>query len=354
MRAARGAVKEAGVTVTVEAITDGYRVGVGGPNRRGSAERADQHQQCGARQVEVGEQDIDGAKGMAGRYEYRRLALESADVAASVGGALEQPKRGGPDRDDAAAPCARRIQGLRRRRIEAAPFRVHHVIPGVLDLDGQKGARADVQRDPMQARAGRLDAREQGRREVKPRRRRRDGAGFVGEDRLVGLAILGRGGPARRDIRGQRRQADPLDRLVERRAGKCEVQDDFARLALGLDLGVERGEQAGMALGGFAEANALADFQLLRGTNERAPAAFVDALDQHRLDLGDRVPARAHPVETRGDDARVVDDNRVARPQEVRKIPDAPIQQRAVGADDEHARRLTRAVGSSAMRSGGR
>ena len=54
-----------------------------------------------------------------------------------------------------------------------------------------------------------------------------------------------------------------LDRLVERGAGEVEPQRDLAALALLLDLGVERAEQAGHALARLAEPDALADLELL-------------------------------------------------------------------------------------------
>ena len=78
--------------------------------------------------------------------------------------ALDEPQRSGADRDDPAAFSSRAaIERRGGRRIEAAPFRVHDVVVGVLDLDGQEGARADVQRHAMEARARGLDALDQGR-----------------------------------------------------------------------------------------------------------------------------------------------------------------------------------------------
>ena len=112
-----------------------------------------------------------------------------------IGGALNQTQRGGADRDNPAALFARIIQRLGGRRIEAAPFGVHDVIVGVLDLYGQEGAGADVQRHPMQARPRRLYALNQLGCEMQPGRRRCDGAGFVGEN---GLVVLRSAGPAGR------------------------------------------------------------------------------------------------------------------------------------------------------------
>ncbi len=78
--------------------------------------------------------------------------------------------------------------------------------------------------------------------------RRGDGAGLVGEHGLIIVPVRLAGGAARGDVRGQGDFAEPVDRLVERCAREGERQRHLARLALRLDLGVERAQQAGVAL----------------------------------------------------------------------------------------------------------
>ena len=114
-------------------------------------------------------------------------------------------------------------------------------------------------------------------------------------------------------------------------------------LAFRFDFGVERGEQAGRALARLAEADAFADFQLLRRLDQRLPAAGVEALDQRRFDGGDGGAAHANAVEPRGDDARVVDDQRVARLQQPRQVEHMRVVEPAVRRDDQHPRRVARA-----------
>ena len=75
-----------------------------------------------------------------------------------VGGAFEQAQRGGADRDDPAAGGARGVEPGRGRGVDPAPFGVHDVVVGVVGLDRQEGAGADMEgqrlvADPALARA---------------------------------------------------------------------------------------------------------------------------------------------------------------------------------------------------------
>ena len=190
--------------------------------------------------MEIGQQRVDGAEAIAGGDEDRRLAFEGAKRAVLAGGAFEQPRRGRADGDDAAAARARRVERRGGRRVEPAPFRVHGVAGGVVDLHRQERAGADMQRQAKNPSAGRFDARDQLRGEMQPGGRRGDRPLLVREHRLVVGAIGRRDPSARGDIGRQRRRADAVDRLVERRAVKGEGQSDLAVLAFRLDLGVER------------------------------------------------------------------------------------------------------------------
>ena len=228
------------------------------------------------------------------------------------------------------------------RRVDRTPFGMHRVVARILDPDRRESARADVQRDPVQRDATRGEPGDQRRSEMQPRRRRGDRAGFRGEHRLVVRAVARRHGAARGDVGRQGRRAEALDRLVQRRAGEFEAQQDLARFALVLDLRVERGEKAGHAFARLAETDALADFELLGGPHERPPAAIVDALDQRRFDRSDRLAPDPDAVEPRRDDPRVVDDQRVAGVEKVRQVAHVRVRQTAVGADNQHPRAVAR------------
>ena len=101
--------------------------------------------------------DVDRAEAIARRDEDRGFAGEGGDEPVRVGRALQQPQARRADGDDPAAGRARRDSARRGRRVDAAPFRMHRVIARVLDLDRQEGAGADMQREPMQRDAARLD-----------------------------------------------------------------------------------------------------------------------------------------------------------------------------------------------------
>ena len=78
------------------------------------------------------------------------------------------------------------IGGLRRN---LAPFRVHGVIRDALHLYRQEGPGPDMEGDRDDPYPALFDPREQVPRQVKPRRRRRDGAGRTGIDGLVVASI---------------------------------------------------------------------------------------------------------------------------------------------------------------------
>ena len=67
-------------------------------------------------------------------------------------------------------------------------------------------------------------------------------------------------------------------------------------------------------------------------------------LDQRRLYVGFRVAARAKPIEARANDSRVVDDQRVAGPQQLGEVRYMEIiESRGARGYDEHARAVARA-----------
>ena len=187
------------------------------------------------------------------------------------------------------------------------------MVVGVVCLDGQEGAGADVQRQRLVADAGGAQRGDQIGREVQRRRGRGDGARFSREHRLVivGIARIGRalGG----DIGRQRHAAgafeQQFDRLVPR-----EVEREAAILAaIGGDGGDAR-----------SEIDAVAVTQTARVADESAPAARSFALVQRRADLR----LAASPLELRGDHARVVEHQAVAGTQFSRQVANDAVARR--------------------------
>ncbi len=106
--------------------------------------------------MEIGQHHVDGAEAVARRDEDGGLAGEGANDAVFAGGAFQQPQRGRAGGDDAAARAPRRVERIRRFRAHRAPFRMHDMAFGIVGLDRQEGAGADVQRDDMHDNTPRL------------------------------------------------------------------------------------------------------------------------------------------------------------------------------------------------------
>ena len=150
----------------------------------------------------------------------------------------------------------------------------------------------------------------------------------------------------------------PSARIASSSAGpaRSKRRRHLAALALGLDRRVERAEEAGTAGALAAEADAVADRQALGRPREGLPAVRRDALVQHRLDrrAGPAV-AMAQAVEPRGHDPRVVEDQRVARAQQIRQVADVAVGEGAHAEPTTSRRAASRgSTGRSAIRSSGR
>ncbi len=308
-----------------------------------AAERRHQHEQGRARQMEIRHQHVDRAEAIAGRDEDRRLVGERRNAAVLGRGTLQQPQRRGANSHDAAADSARRIERIGGRGTNPAPLGMHAMRIGILDLDRQKSAGADVQCHRVQRDAARRKTRLQILGEMQACGRGRDGAFGRGEHGLVvgGIAIVGR--PLGGDIGRQRRRAEVGDGLVERRPMESERQCDLAGIALVLDRGIEIAEQAHPPL--VAEPDDIALLQFLGGLDQRLPARTVQALDQGGVDPRLGLAADATAAELCGDHLGVVDHELVARTQAVGQIASDTIREPAIGADHQHARGIARACG---------
>src|ERR1051326_8020865 len=108
-----------------------------------------------------------------------------AAAAAPVARALAEAERSRARGDDAGAPLAGVVDLLRRVRADRAPFRVQPVAFGILDLDGQERACADVQRHERERDAALLELRQQRVGEMQRGGRRGDRALRAGEPGLI-------------------------------------------------------------------------------------------------------------------------------------------------------------------------
>ncbi len=88
--------------------------------------------------MEIGEQHVDGLEPIARRDEDRRVAGKRADGAVAVVAADSRMRRVVVPAATMRRPArARRVQRLRRRRADLAPFRMHLVIAVSVALTGR-------------------------------------------------------------------------------------------------------------------------------------------------------------------------------------------------------------------------
>ena len=221
---------------------------------------------------------------------------------------------------------------------------MHLVIGRIVGFDRQKCTGADMERHEMSLDACSVQRRKQLRREMQASGRSCDGAFLPGIDGLVVLPVAIVLGPLVSDIGRQRDVPYDHDRLVERRSGEIKQQGDFTPLALCLDRCVQSPEQTGIA--GMAEGDAVADPDTLARSGKCLPA----------FGAGPHVKGRRHrkfvatlpdplAFELRRDDFRVVENQRVAGPEEAHQVGHAVIgkQRLAIGPDDEQPCTVARA-----------
>ena len=149
---------------------------------------ADQHQQGGFGQVEVGEKGIDDAEAVAGGDKEAGVAGVWRKIAARRC-AFQGAQGGGADGDNAATAGAAGGDGIYHVFADGEPFFVHDVLGEVFVAHRLEGARADVQGDFGALHAARGDGSEQGFIEMQAGGRGGDGAAVFGVHGLVALAV---------------------------------------------------------------------------------------------------------------------------------------------------------------------
>jgi len=289
-------------------------------------EGADQHEQGRARQVEVGEQQVDGAKAVARQDVDAGLAGEGLNRAVGGGRSFEQAERRGADRDDAPAGRAGGVDGPGRCLRQLAGLQVHPVVARVLDLDRQEGAGADVEGERDAVDAARRERVQQAGREVETSGGGGDRAGPARENGLVVAEVGGFRPVGALDVGRQRHGADPLEARQQLAGRQCEVERNLAAGPLGGDRRRE--------LGG--EVDPIALLQLAGRAGESVPQRPADVPVQGHLDAGRIAPAgeagRDHPG--------VVGDQEVAGREQRRQVGN-PVVRQAV-AHGQQARRVAR------------
>src|SRR3954454_15607614 len=240
--------------------------------------------------MEVRQQIVDPPELEAGRDEQLRAPRERR-VARDR---LQRAHGRRPDREH----TLRRANPVPGRRVDLVALAVDVVLLDRLCLKRPERVETDVQRHPLD-----VQLREQPRREVQARRRRRRGAGIAREDGLVAPCVRERLG----DVWGGRR--NPVRIAVE-----ADTPPPCAEVLEQLDLAV-----------------ATTGAEAPRRPGERLPDVAVDALQQQHL------AARAVDRNPRGHDARVVHDRQHV--DELRQLAEHAMRDLAGGARvDEQTR----------------
>ena len=133
-----------------------------------------------------------------------------------------------------------------------------------------------------------------------------------------------------------------MNRVVERRAGKIEGKRHFAVFPAGIDGRGEAAEETGII--SLAEEDAVARLEPLRRPGQSLPAIGAKLLDQRDRDPRGSSIAPADSVKLGGDHLGIVEDERVARPKQLRQIADHAVGDRrfARGIDDKQPRGVAR------------
>ena len=220
--------------------------------------------------MEVGQQRVHHAEAMPGPDGEVGDALERAYPAVLVGRALQRAHRRRADGHHAAAVPPRAGDRRGRRRREARPLRRDPVRLHDRRGDGPEGRGSDVQGDRVDLDTGRAQPFKNLPREVQPGRRRRHGARRRRVHGLVALPVFRRRLGVTRDVRRQRRQAVRL----EQRGDRPLLARDHPR-AVGIGAHHAQPHPAGAEMRAGLAAPA--------GTDERAPDALVQRLDEQQL-----------------------------------------------------------------------
>ncbi len=139
--------------------------------------------------MEIGHQPVDRPEAVAGRDEDGGVAFERLDPSILVRRTFQQTQRSRSDRDQPPAGLARGIEPVGGRLIDAAPFGVHPMVGGVVNLDRQERPRADMKRQRLPLHAAPVERFDQPIGEMQRRGRRGDCPRLSREHRLIIVAV---------------------------------------------------------------------------------------------------------------------------------------------------------------------
>ena len=315
-------------------------MGVGGFDAIKPGEGRDQHEQGRARQVEIGQQQIDRAETVARQNEEPGFARERADFAGFGGGGFEEAQAGRACCHDAAAGASCGVDPRRGLGRQFAPLGVHAMLARVVGLDRQKGTGTDMQGQGRETDAAAGQPLGQRRREMQTGSRSRDRPFGAGKHRLIiGVIALVAGWTL--DVGRQRHRTITREPGAKRPPLRTETQGDVA-------LGVFCHDRGGEIRG---EVETVAGPQPACTLGKGAPHAAALIVVQRHLD---RCRA-ALPDQPGRNDFSVVADQQIAWPQQIRQIGNTPVGEWPRGRYVQQARGfagLAWVLGDQSRRSG--
>ncbi len=293
---------------------------VGGARQVVTGEGGDQHQEGGARQVEVGNQPIDRLEAVAGPNEQVGLPGARRDGPVGSRRRLQSAHRGSAGGPYGAPALAGVVDPLRRRLADAVPFGLDLVLSRILAFHRAERPRSHVKREASDLYAPVRDGIEDPAREVEAGGRGSHAAHLIGVNRLVpcpvGFVV---GSP---DVGRQRHVTVALQRHRYREIGD-QADDPATGFARVFDLDPQP----------LPDLDPATRLQLAARPHHGAPtAAFdVERLDQQDLGGGARRLAADQP---RREDPGVVEHQHVAGTHQLRQVGEDPVGKAAVGTAD--------------------
>lgn len=301
------------IPVTEEAIALANGFGVGGEHEfaaggvAGRGEGADEHEQGGAGQVEIGEERVHNLKS-AGRINKNAGAAAAGKHAPVIlrGDRFQNAHGGGADGNDAATGGFGFVDEPRRFRADFVTLFVHRVAGERFGFDGRERAEADMQGDETNLDAARANFGKKRFGEMQAGSGRGDGTRRRGINGLITDFVGGEiGGFFSFDVRGEGNFAESVERIQNiRHAGEFE-----ASMAFVVD-GDNFCVNVGGVAGGIVKNNFRADARAFAGAQHHPP--IVDAIFFEQKNFKLAAGAGVDAAQAGGDDAGVVEHKHIA------------------------------------------
>ncbi len=347
---ARRTAEEHAIAEAIEAIAerDGGMVSLEEAFAAGKG--GDESEKGGTREVEIGQERIHDAEGLAGIEEDAGFSAAGKDQGASQGGGfcggiLEGANHGGADGEDGAAGTAGgddRGGGGGRAHVG---FARAGVVFEARNADGLESAEADIEGERVDFDAGEAQAGEDFGGEMEAGGGSGDSRAAGGVNGLVTLTVGELVFAA--DIGRERNVSQAFDGGAGVARGGIEAEAAQAVHSAGQNSGDE------FAIG---EADALAGADFAAGTNQSFPDGWLEFAEEKDFDgrrkqlrggAGRRGGGQAASEEAGGKDACIIEDHELIAAKERGKIAEAAIVEFAGGQiEEQEARGIARIQGT--------